>query len=93
MIALENILLWNDINQIWGLTLHRSQLSLSRMANYTCVNMSSHLEGRMESEDISKINHKGALLNIADTLASYSSKLVVLTNLTPILNKILTKKI
>lgn len=33
--------------------------------------MSGQLEGRMESEDISKINHQGALLNVTDTLASY----------------------
>ena len=41
------------------------------MANYTCINMSGQLEDRKESEDISKINHQGALLNITDTLASY----------------------
>lgn len=40
--------------------------------------MSGHLEGREESEDVSKINHQGALLNIIDTLASLHSKLEVL---------------
>lgn len=78
MIAFENILFWNDINQIWELTLCPNQLTLSHMTNYTRVSMSGHLEGREESEDVSKINHQGALLNIIDTLASLHSKLEVL---------------